>query len=620
MSIVDEAYRQLEASERGQAALDRNIVSTSGGSGDSGDSGDNGEKVRVSGVPTSVPPCGDSGDTKPHNPFEVSDGGVWYRPPEEPDKEPQPPQWICSRLDVTAQTRNGDSESWGRLLEFNDPDGRAHCWPCPMELLAGDGTDFRRILMSMGLRIAPGGKARQHLATYVQTARVKDRAVCTDKTGWYGDTFVLPDESVGETGERVLLQVLCEPPKMREAGTLDQWREHVAAPCVENSRLLLAVSAAFAAPLLAVTGFEAGGVNFVGASSTGKTTALAAAASVWGGADYLHRWRATSNGLEAVARSHNDALLVLDELAQVDAREAGGIAYMLANGSGKHRARRDGLARKAAAWRLLFLSAGEIGLAEHMAEAGKRSRAGQEVRLADIPADAGAGMGLFEDLHGHSDPATFANALTDAAHTYYGTPSRAYLRQLVKLSRDQLRDRVQTLVADFTAGSLPEGADGQARRVCDRFGLIAAGGELAATLGLTGWPSGAAHAGARTCFQAWLDRRGGAGSQEDSRALAQVRHFIEAHGEARFTDMDRVTERPTVNRAGYRRVVEGITQYLVLPEVFKRELCAGMDATRVARLLRDRGLLVTEDARHLTIKPRGLNRVYALREVDRDED
>ena len=43
---------------------------------------------------------------------------------------------------------------------------------------------------------------------------------------------------------------------------------------------------------------------------------------------------------------------------------------------------------------------GEISLADKMAEIGKRSKAGQEVRLVDIPADAGAGQGAFEELHG----------------------------------------------------------------------------------------------------------------------------------------------------------------------------------------------------------------------------
>jgi putative DNA primase/helicase len=39
------------------------------------------------------------------------------------------------------------------------------------------------------------------------------------------------------------------------------------------------------------------------------------AASVYGGASYLQRWRTTDNALEAIAAQHSDCLLILDELS-----------------------------------------------------------------------------------------------------------------------------------------------------------------------------------------------------------------------------------------------------------------------------------------------------------------
>ncbi len=87
----------------------------------------------------------------------------------------------------------------------------------------------------------------------------------------------------------------------RTQGTLIEWQIHVAKHCVGNSRLILAVSSAFAAMLLHHAGMESGGLHFVGESSIGKTTALRIAASVYGAPDYLHRWRATTNGIEALA-------------------------------------------------------------------------------------------------------------------------------------------------------------------------------------------------------------------------------------------------------------------------------------------------------------------------------
>ena len=85
---------------------------------------------------------------------------------------------------------------------------------------------------------------------------------------------------------------------------------------------------------------------------------------------------------------------------------------MLANGAGKSRAGRAGEGRKPAEWRVLFLSTGEIGIADKVAEDGrKKVTAGQEVRVIDVPADAGAGFGLFEDLHSFETDLTTSERL-----------------------------------------------------------------------------------------------------------------------------------------------------------------------------------------------------------------
>jgi hypothetical protein len=67
-------------------------------------------------------------------------------------------------------------------------------------------------------------------------------------------------------------------------------------------RALFVVSSAFAPALLEAAGEESGGFHFRDESSSGKTTLLLLAASVWGGTDYLQRWRATTNGLEGLAQ------------------------------------------------------------------------------------------------------------------------------------------------------------------------------------------------------------------------------------------------------------------------------------------------------------------------------
>ena len=512
---------------------------------------------------------------------------------------------LCSRLEVAADTRNDSGEDWGRLLVVTDRDGKRHEWPMPMSMLAGDGTAYRERLLSLGLVLSSARYAREWLAEYIQTARPKGKARAVNRLGWAGRAFVMPDATIGDTsGERLLLQTAgVGTHAFRVAGTLAEWQQHVAAPCAGNSRLVLALSAAFAAPLLNLTGAESGGYHFRGKSSGGKTTALVVAGSVWGGGGlkgYIKSWRTTDNGLEGVAAWHCDALLCLDELSQVDAKAAGAAAYMLANGAGKSRAGRGGECREAAEWRLLFLSNGEISLADKMAEDGKGRRvaAGQAVRVIDLPADAGAGMGLFENLHGAPSGDAFSRQLKDACGQFYGTAARTFLEAITS-QIDETAEAVAAFSADFVARHVPAGADGQVSRAASRFALVGAAGELATRVQVLPWQAGEASNAAARCFQDWLAGRGGTGAAETTAGLSAVRRFIELHGESRFTrwgdgqsEADDNPLRATVNRAGFRRAAaDGGTEYFILPEAWKTEVCAGHDAVTVAKALAAAGML-----------------------------
>lgn len=407
-------------------------------------------------------------------------------------------------------------------------------------------------------------------------------------------------------GERIIFQASgAVDHAFRVSGEVKDWQDNVARYAAGNSRLVLAISTAFAAPLLYPTDSESGGLHFRGGSSTGKTTALTVAGSVWGGGGvrgFVRTWRATSNGLEGICAIHCDSLLCLDELGQVDGREAGAIAYMLSNGIGKSRANRNGEARPAAQWRLLFLSSGEVGLADKIAEdgRGRRVAAGQQVRVVDIPADAGAGMGIFENLHGFESADAFARYLKTATNKFYGTACREFLTHLTKDFKG-IAPVVVGLRDEFLTEYCPKDADGQVSRVAARFGLIAAGGEMATTFGVLPWSRGEATRAAARCFQDWLAARGGVEPAEEREAVARVRHFIELHGTSRFEPMGNLVPTDSIggpvelrinNRVGFRRRTDsGGIEYLVLPQSWQSEVCAGMDAGAVAKVLSQRGML-----------------------------
>ncbi|MBK6850851.1 MAG: DUF927 domain-containing protein [Burkholderiales bacterium] len=586
--------------------------------------------------------------------FSVDESGVWFTPPAGDDGNTPSRRRVCDRLEVLALARDMSDKGAALLLEFDTSFGKGRRWLMPLSMLAGDGAAYRAELLDMGFHAPTDGNRRRWLTEYLQSRRPSDRVRLVDRVGWQGRAYVLPHETLtapaGDDADDFSQRLMFHSDAPMEdtftrRGTLAQWQERVGRYCPGNSRLIFAAAVALAGPVVAwVPGMESGGFHLRGDSSCGKTTALRVAASVWGGREYLQRWRATDNGLEAQAAQHSDGVLVLDELGQLDAKVAGESAYMLANGQGKARAGRNGGARPRLSWRLLWLSAGEIPLAQHMAEAGKRIRAGQELRMIDMPADAGAGLGLFDTLHEHEGGAALAQHLAKACESTHGTLGRSWLEWLTAHSDEwprQLRQDVEAL----TLAYVPDTADGQVQRAGRRFALVAAAAELATRQGLTGWQPGEATDGVRRCFLAWISTRpAGFGSSERTEALRQVRAWIEKNGDALLTWVHRVLDDHaphTALRAGFRRLLDDtgkvvkqdsaseyingrgrkigdeadLVDYAILPEAFRSEVCKGLDHHFVARVLRDAGALKHEQGcftEKMRIPGLGLTRVYHI--------
>lgn len=538
-------------------------------------------------------------------PFKVENGQIWREIEAETEGETRK-KWVAfgSEVNVLARTRTAEGEDHGRLLEVVDCDGVRHLWAMPSALLAGSGEAIRAELLRLGFEpvAAAGRKWRDWLFEYLISASPDDRARCVLSIGWHDTAYVLPNETFGAGGasDRVILQTAAPlDHAFHVSGTLEDWQTHVARPALGNSRLVIAIAAAFAAPLLGLTGEEGGGFHFRGGSSMGKSTALYVAASVWGGGGvggYVKNWRATDNALESISAMHDDSLLCLDELSQVDPKAAGAAAYMLANGKGKARSGKDGQARRALEWRLIFLSTGEIALADKIREGGGQIAAGMEVRVIDLRADAGAGLGLFEDLHGAGEAAAFAQTMRQASGRYYGQGARAFLRY-VAADLDGVRRELSAALRAFTDAALPPGADGQVRRVADRFALVAAAGDIASALGVTGWPVGASKEAALRCFKDWLSERGGAGSSEVADARRRLSEALETYGAARFQKWHSNADRAIVTpRWGFVKThAEGeetleAHQFYILPSALK-EIFRGLDFRAVVSGLIGRGIV-----------------------------
>ena len=155
--------------------------------------------------------------------------------------------------------------------------------------------------------------------------------------------------------------------------------------------------------------------------------------------------------------------------------------------------------------------------------------------MVDIPVvPEGGRHGVYEDLHGFAGGAELSDHIATCALKNYGLAIDAFLAAVVKdldgignkyaIQAEEIRGR-------FTRGI--SAADGESLRVAQAFSIVAAAGELATTLGVTGWPVGAAELGAKECFKAWLTNRG-VGSSDDKAGIELLRTMIQIYGDSRF--------------------------------------------------------------------------------------
>jgi putative DNA primase/helicase len=376
-----------------------------------------------------------------HNGYEMRGDGLYERGKDEDGDER-----LAGPFEILGEARDVSSQDWGLAIRWRDRDGVFHDEIVPRADLVGDATDVFRMFARGGLELVPGNTVLKKIKEALHGVTCSHRVRLINRVGWHDTTFVLPHRSIGPKPEARGLGSNQPPELIRwsgassaarfgEAGTIEQWRESVAALAASNDRLVFALSVAFSGPLADLIGEPGSGFHLRGASSGGKTTALVVAGSVWGGGGpngFVGSWRATANGLESLAAAHSGTCLILDELAEIDPREAAAAVYALANGRGKARMSKTLEMRQRSEWRVPLLSSGEIGLADKIAEEHhKTPKAGLDVRLVDIRADAGTENGVFNVLHGRASGAALSNEIRAAALECYGVVGPAFVAEIV---------------------------------------------------------------------------------------------------------------------------------------------------------------------------------------------
>ncbi len=534
----------------------------------------------------------------------------------------EPGTYVASKPVWVDSLTTDSFHEWGMVVKFFDFRWNIKSLAFPMSRLSESGGKLGMELRNQGAALVAGKE--KWLCRYFDFMANQCRkfSLAATKLGWFdhgkSQVFVMPEHVLGDSEKEIIFQTTmasdakCLSPK----GSLEDWQNHVAEPAMGNPLPMFAIMCALAGPLVKLARGESAGFHFYGTTSGGKTTLLQMAASVWGdgadpqeGAEHtsIRKWHSTGNALEATAQMHNDIILCLDEISQVDPSELGNIIYMLSGGQPKARSQIEGGLKKQNTWRVLFLSNGEKTIGQILQQAGQAEKGGQRHRLPDIPCDQpdGSGSGVFLDYH-DQNPKAFVDGIKDACSLHFGSAGPTFVSYLIALLNEkgslqlisELKERVRDLEQKLCEGidDLPN--DGM--RVIRRLAIVGVAGMYASGINLQNLKgAGILKWELKDIFMAlahvrnlWLRELGEERSEAD-RALSHFRSdLLSKYAFFQNVNHDVVVQ----NRLGFRNE----DYVMVLPKAMN-ELTGEFDKNMVLKELKARGKLKHEKDR-LTYK------------------
>ena len=511
---------------------------------------------------------------------------------------------------VEGHVRGTDGTGWGILVSWQDPDGGGHRICLSRADMSSRDRVWLTAIVDGGYQADTGHASA--LLRYLELCSPARRFLAPTRTGWLNDrleSFVLPGRIVGTPAGVDPADVAYAggaSAMFRHAGTLEEWQQHVAALASGNLKMEFCLCAAFAGPLLHVAGVKNSGFHIVGPSSTGKTTHLHLANSVWDSYDSMGTWKSTDNGKESEAAFRNDTLICLDEINEANAKTIGSVVYMLGNGQGKTRSKKDGGLREQKKFRLVFFSSGEVSLESIITSAGGQHQAGMDVRAVPVPLDKAD----VKDMHGFGSSRGLCDAVQAGTRRHFGTAGPAFVERLLPVLRDAehelrpllRREGLQAVSADIIseAGYDMDTSDPQIQRISEAFALVCVAGLLAVEFEVLPKSINIRDACIKV-FKECVEFRGGTSSQEESKIVESTTTFLISNSNSMFSYVDsngNITENAiSRSMAGFKKYVDGVLHYYVLPKIM-HDVWKGVAINEALQVLEKKKFITTSPSQH----------------------
>lgn len=517
-----------------------------------------------------------------------ADGIYWVEPKSDKDageiicRE----SWLCSALKVIGIGID-DSKTRYLILRWQAFGAKSETVQAIPFADIGEREGWRT-LKAGGVNVTTKSGLRATLADWLQSCANGEVWRIAHATGWQCGAYIMPDgEIIGTPEQPVLFNGRSSAASgYTTSGTGQSWRESVGRLAFGNYSMMTGVAAALAAPLIGLAGADGFGIHLYEQSSAGKTTTANVASSLYGNPDVLRlTWYGTALGLANEAAAHNDALMPLDEIGQgADPVEVYKSAYALFNGTGKLQGAKEGGNRDLKRWRTVAISTGEMDLETFIASAGRKAKAGQLVRLLNIP------MRRAVRFHEHTNGKHHADALKDAYQHNHGVSGREWVKWLA----DHQQEAVSAVRAaeERWRSLIPSDYGEQVHRVGARVAIL----EAALLLGnvITGWDEQTCRDAIQYSYNAWL-REFGTGNKEHQQIIEQTEAFLNAYGMSRFAPFPYdPSSLPISNMAGYRQKGGHEADPMVFytfPAAFEGEIARGFNSRQFAEVLKKAGML-----------------------------
>ncbi|HEY0319470.1 MAG TPA: DUF927 domain-containing protein [Pyrinomonadaceae bacterium] len=313
------------------------------------------------------------------------DGSLWYKPDTRDSgrKMPKPVKVSNSYMCITGIQENIDDGLISLIIQYEYL-GQAR----RKVITRSQMSDPRQLLAMLAGSGAPvtSNNAR-HVTSYLAAfehafgATLPSRKVIS-RFGWEtpGSIFFLPgavsevDFMPAKDGDAALFRAYAS-----RRGTLRGWL-HLTRTIAEEGLMIpqVAILTCFVPPLqgkLRIPNFI---LDINGGTSTGKSTSLKLAASVYGSFidpdSMVMQWMNTKVAVEQLASLCSDLPIFLDDAQHCQDELKRSVIYMIANGKGKGRAARGGGLDEVTTWHTVALSTSEEPLHESSPHEGARGR------------------------------------------------------------------------------------------------------------------------------------------------------------------------------------------------------------------------------------------------------